>query len=699
MTLNQDIPDPWQTGEDKVPKKRRKRRNAEPGRATPTGFPAKTHKISQAMQQNRSPRSQTGTIETPEGKNSQPEISPQVETKARFRLNGYFWATLAVLVTGSIGFTATTKLLHLPAVPNCPKIYWPMASASMRLYCAEIAASKLTTEDLLEAIDLVESLPSDHPLRPEINRKVEEWSLEILKIGEQQFQEGFLDEAIATARKIPRHVKAYGLIEDKIEKWNSIWDEAEAIDAEVENQLRQSNWNQAFRVGVKLTNIGNRYWATVRYEEMVTKIQIAKEESSKLDKAFALLRRGGVDNLLEAIAQAEDISKESYAYQEAQNLLKKAGEKLIAIARQAIDNNNWSLVTQVAGKIPASLDLEDEVQDMKDLAVAGSNASSGTITSLEVAIASAQKIASGRPLYNKAQKLIARWQLEIEDVAHLERARALAASGEIGDLTTAIAEAQLIPRFNPRYQEAQQEIGRWRSQVQVKQDRPILERATQLATYGGIASLQDAVDEASKINSGRPLYSEAQEKVNQWNSRIQREQDRPFLDQAVALANAGNLPAAIDAAEQIRQGRALYNEAQGKISEWRREIQARDDLQRAYQIAIAETPDALVRAINTARQVPSSTKVSRQSRDAVERWSNRLLSLAQQQAGYDVKEAIAIAELVPQGTNAYQSARALIDDWTKVFEPPPLPPIPPQVSEPEPPPPPPPTYSTDAEQL
>ena len=75
-------------------------------------------------------------------------------------------------------------LLKLPAAPNCPAIFWPLASASVRLHCAQVAANKETVDDLLEAIALVDSLPKDHPLRPEIDRHIEEWSLDILKIGD-----------------------------------------------------------------------------------------------------------------------------------------------------------------------------------------------------------------------------------------------------------------------------------------------------------------------------------------------------------------------------------------------------------------------------------------------------------------------------------------------------------------------------------
>ncbi|MFW6359418.1 MAG: hypothetical protein ACOC0N_09445, partial [Chroococcales cyanobacterium] len=232
-----------------------------------------------------------------------------------------FWSVMVVIVSGGLGFTATAILLSLPSSPNCPKIFWPTASASMRLYCAQLAANKGTTKDLLEAIALVEELPEDHPLRTEINRNVEGWSQDILRLADQEFEAGRLDEAIAMARQIPSQVQAYGLVEDRIARWRSIWKEGEDLYTQTEEQLRQSNWNQAFQVAVKLTNIPNDYWATTKHRELVDLIQVAKEDSAKLDQAFAAVQRGGLENLVKGIEQANKVAPESYAYKEAQDLI------------------------------------------------------------------------------------------------------------------------------------------------------------------------------------------------------------------------------------------------------------------------------------------------------------------------------------------------------------------------------------------
>ncbi|NES87632.1 MAG: LMBR1 domain-containing protein, partial [Moorea sp. SIO2B7] len=244
-------------------------------------------------------------------------------------LSWQLWGLLLVIVFGGVGFTATSLLLKLPKTPNCSKVYWPLASASMRLYCAQLEAEQKTVPSLLKAIDLVEELPQEHPLRPEINRNVEEWASDILKLGEQHFQAGKLEDAIAIAKKIPVKSQAYSLVEAKIKTWRSIWSKADEIYKDADKQLRQFKWQEAFRAAVRLTYVSNQYWATTKYEEVINKIQVAREESRKLDAAYVAFRRGGMDNLFKAIEKASEIKEESYAYKEAQDLIDDAKNKLL----------------------------------------------------------------------------------------------------------------------------------------------------------------------------------------------------------------------------------------------------------------------------------------------------------------------------------------------------------------------------------
>jgi len=595
-----------------------------------------------------------------------------------------FWAFLATVTAGGVGFTAVALLFKLPTLPNCPSMYWPTASASMRLYCAQLAAKKQTVKDLLEAIALVQSLPPDHPLREEVNNEIKEWSQNILDLAEASFDAGKLDEAIAMARKIPADVPAYSQVEKRIGSWKSLWSKAEGIYRDGEAELRKQNWSQAFREAVRLLYVGNTYWQTTKYEELNQLIVSSRDDGDTLSKAQNLARGRVIKNLLEAAKLAESINPKSYIYKDAQAVIVDIGLKMMDMAEAQLEDRNVDEAIDIARQIPGSANLQAQVQDFINLAQAQAVAQQGTASSLQEAIALVKKLTPDRPLYSKGQDLIIRWQRELEDIAHLEKARQLAQLGTASDLKSAIKEAQLIPATHPRAQEAKTEISRWTDGIQTMEDRPYLNRAEQIASLGDETSLQAAIDEANQIAAGRALYKESQDKVRQWTAQIQRIQDQPYLDRARQLAGAGNLVDAIATAAQIRPGRALSAEAQAAMVDWQAQIQAQQNLQEARRLGSQRTPDTLAMAIRLAKQVPNSSPLRAEAEDAINQWSYQMLSLAQDRATYDLAGAIAIAKTIPDRTSAYAEARAQIDVWQNILNPPDLPSPEPVAPPPEP---------------
>ncbi|NJM95737.1 MAG: hypothetical protein HC792_06275, partial [Acaryochloridaceae cyanobacterium CSU_5_19] len=154
-------------------------------------------------------------------------------------------------------------------------------------------------------------------------------------------------------------------------------------------------------------------------------------------------------------------------------------------------------------------------QDLTKIAQASTSAWNGTIVGLEDAIQQAYKLGTDRPLYLKAQALIARWQGEIGNVRLLQEAQARAKTGDLQDLTSAVSQAQQVASNSDQFEVAQQEIEEWQSSIETRQDQPILDRADQLALSGNRSGLQAAIKEAQKFdqsgssikkpNSGLPI--------------------------------------------------------------------------------------------------------------------------------------------------------------------------------------------------
>lgn len=586
------------------------------------------------------------------------------------------WAALFVVVFGGVGFLATWQLFNMQKSPNCPKIFWPVASASLRLYCAQLSADSRTVAGLLEAIALVEALPEDHPLRSQVNQQVEEWARDILNLAEKDYQAGNLEQAIAKARQIPNNMAVAAIIEERIAKWQGTWAEGNEILSKLEENLRASNWNQSFRLAVDLLNLNNEYWATVKYNEALAKITVAREDSSKLDNAFNLFARGGLDHWFKVIEEARKIQASSYAYQEAQKLIGKTEDKLKEYAERLIERKQWQALRDLANQTPKDLKIKEDVSDWSILSEAALDAEAGTVDGLEAGILGLEKIDPSRPLHQTALAMRERWQLQVQDLRILSEARDLAQAGTIEQYSAAIAKAGEVPRNNPLWSQAQQEIGSWNRQIQVIEDRPILERAQEIAIPGDINSLSNAIIQARAIGKNRALYRDAQREIGNWQVRIERMEDQPILDQAQALANLKDYSTAIETANQIPPGRALSSEVSQNIRRWRRELQARQNLQQANQLAATGTPEGLTRAIALVANISTKTDAGVQRSELLERWSYQLLSLATDQANNGrYLEAIRLAESVSRESTAYSSARSQMQGWRNILQPPAPPPI------------------------
>ncbi|NCQ92991.1 MAG: chromosome segregation ATPase [Microcystis aeruginosa LG13-03] len=581
------------------------------------------------------------------------------------------WAALFVVVFGSVGFLATWQLLNMQKSPNCPKIFWPIASASLRLYCAQLSADSRTVAGLLEAIALVEALPDDHPLRSQVNQQVEEWARDILNLAEKDYQAGNLRQAIAKARQIPSNMAVAAIIEERIAKWQGTWTEGNEILSKLEENLRASNWNQSFRLAVDLLNLNNEYWATVKYNEAIAKITVAREDSSKLDNAFNLFAQGGLDNWLKVIEEARKIQASSYAYQEAQKLIGKTEDKLQEYAERLIERKQWQALRELANQTPKDLKIKEDVTDWSLLSAAALDAEAGTVDGLEAGILGLEQIDPSRPLHQTALAMRERWQLQVQDLKILSEARDLAQAGTIEQYSAAIVKAGEVPRTNPLWSQAQQEIGSWNRQIQVIEDRPILERAREIALPGDINSLSNAIIQARAITNNRVLYRDAQREIGDWQARIERMEDQPILDQAQALANLKDYSTAMETANQIPPGRALSGEASQNIRRWRRELRAGQNLQQANQLAAMGTAEGLTRAIALVTNISTQTDAGVQRSELLERWSYQLLSLATAQANNGrYLEAIRLAESVSPESTAYSSARSQMQGWRNILQPP-----------------------------
>ena len=541
-----------------------------------------------------------------------------------------FWAVLAIFLSGAVGGLSYNSILRQPGPPKCDKVFWPFASASLRLYCAQELASQPTLENLFEAIGLVDALGRNHPLRSAVNPLIERWSSQALDLAEEAFHEGNLDRAIQFAKKIPAQTTAHTLVQERIDRWRKIWAEGKRIYDKAEAALDQEDWREAFSIMVRLLEVDNRYWSDTQYEALNQKILGAQQDEIKLGKIRQLRRTGTLESLTEALGLAQELGPDSVFRKSGQSEIIKISRTLMDIAEDALDRQNLNLALEALQIIPRNVALWPEAQDMTEIAYAMAQAWDGNVSDLEDAITQVQKISPDRPLYARAQSLAEQWLGQIGHARLLQQAQDTAQGGSISDLTAAILRAEQISADSPFWQEAQADIKDWRSQVQTQEDTPILDQADQFSLRGDRAALVAAIQQAQQIQPGRALYDIAQARIRDWQNQVQQIDAPPIITEQTPLVS-------------IVPGEQLWQNAQ----------------------TLAEQGPLipLVSAIETASRIPQSSPQYSQATRSINSWGTQLLQMAQSYATTDLATAIAIAEQIPISSSAYESAQQQLQQW------------------------------------
>lgn len=173
------------------------------------------------------------------------------------------------------------------------------------------------------------------------------------------------------------------------------------------------------------------------------------------------------------------------------------------------------------------------------------------------AIAQAQKIQPGEPLYEEAQQDIQRWSQVILDLAE--------GRAKQGNFASAIAAAKLVPSTHPSiYNRAQSAIKTWQTQAkQQQQNQAIIQAAKQQLRRNQASSYNRAINTLSKIPPGQPGYDQAQQLIDQWSRQI-------YLI-ANSRAWRGQLSLARKTAALVPPDTPSYPAAQQAIARWQKD--------------------------------------------------------------------------------------------------------------------------------
>jgi len=406
-----------------------------------------------------------------------------------------------------------------------------------------------------------------------------------------------------------------------------------------------------------LPTINPAYAQTARYQELSRMILRTRQEADILAQAEGLAQKGQVASLLAAMAKAKTIPKDSYLFDQAQAKYQRWGRDILDVAAvRELRARNLAGALAAAQQVPPDVNLQEEVADFIVLAEAEAQTWSETVAGYEAAIRKAKTLDPSRPLYNQAQIQIETWQQTIVALNLLNQARQVASGRTVAAWQQAIALVRRIPSNNPLWNRAQAEAEGWNNQIQIAEDSPILARAEGLAAPATIAAYTSAIAEAQQIRPGRALYARAQERVREWQARLETLQDQPYLEAAQQAADRGDWQGAINEARRVSAGRALYSQAQQRIKQW----QGRLQLQEAEKQAALNTPNGWVRAIQLALPLRSQSDIKPQVEQLLNQASAKLLEYARQQETSNPTEALNWLKQIPPGTAAHTAAQELL---------------------------------------
>jgi hypothetical protein len=487
----------------------------------------------------------------------------------------------------------------------------------------------------MAGLELVKDWSPDHPLYGEAQDLLADWSSALLRLAQDAYDEGNLDEALELAAYIPASSPLYGEARATMENWQGQWQRGEEIAAAVQTAIQQRQWEQASEQILQLGTLEHEFWRVEQADALSEQLLAEKSAWQTLQQVRTQV--GSLDTttpqtLAAAIAQVQAISNTTAAGEEAVADLQHWSQRLVALSLERWQAGDLDGAIALVMDVPPDLVSDPLGQDLIRLGQAEAlvdtdqpywEPSPAQIWSLREAIAAVQQISPDSPFYTTAQTYLADWQTQLVDLQQLQWASLIASLGHQQTFEWAIAQAEAVQPERPRRLQAQTLIAHWNQQIQRVEDLPLLDLAQQLAENGEIPDLQRAILVAGQIPADRALHSDAQGAIATWQDEIEIIEDKPLLEEAQTLAQEDRLYEAIRVARRIQPDRALHGQAQAAIAMWRNKIREteiaadRPILDEAYDLAAREWYTA---AIEQASQIGRGRALYDEAQAAIAQW-------------------------------------------------------------------------------
>ncbi|MGB3769218.1 MAG: hypothetical protein WA947_21890 [Phormidesmis sp.] len=461
------------------------------------------------------------------------------------------------------------------------------------------------------------------------------------------------------------------------------------------------------------------------------RLAVTASDSERLLCAQASVKSGSAQALIEAIELVEPWQSSNPQYEEANQLMDRWSKALLSELEQMVQRGEMRRAVTIANRIPTRVAIYPEVKS----AIATWDKEWMTGREIEAKILKAIKaqdwVAARRDLQSlkilnsdywvNQRHLQLRIKIDREQTARvkLNKARALAKTGDLEKLGEAFAIARDIDLETAAWKEAKPDLDQWAERVMqysfqkweeediaaaievvqlVPPDIALTAEAKDLLSFGHaqrlaedeadsiapsyvqIYSLVEAIEAVQRISPISPFYREAQDSLIEWQMKLA---DIRKLQYANTLAQIGQRKTyewAIAEAQTITQERPQRIQAQTLVSHWQKEIQRQEDrpiLTQAIRYASAGGKENLQKAIAQAGKVSQGRALRIEGQTYIAEWEDRIetiedqpiFSKAEQLAERgDLRDAIAQAQKIKKDRALYDDALLAIKGWTEEVE-------------------------------
>ncbi|PSB00706.1 hypothetical protein [Merismopedia glauca] len=368
--------------------------------------------------------SSTSEAETSNGVSSAEELEPKTTAeengvnprmfKPRIAFGGWtaFWLSLTVIMstTSMAGYWLLTSP---PATTDCQNNSLLMSDGE-KLYCAQKKAESGKLKDIQAGMAIAINLPQDHPLYNEGQRLIGEWSLDLLRLGQEKVDKGDMKAATAIVKQIPAQSLHYQEVQAKTKRWQKQWQSGSEIEKNFQTAIEAQRWEIARQEVDNLYDSSSDYWRFQTREKLLAQLVAEREGWQLLKRARESAKYQNLGDISAAITLSNRIKPKTHARTLAQTDRNQWSQVVLKAVALKYQQQDFTSAIALAKQVPKDVPVAGLAKDWLALSQASQKAQTKQDSDLLKALSALRQIRPESPLYKQAQAKIAIWKQQLQ---------------------------------------------------------------------------------------------------------------------------------------------------------------------------------------------------------------------------------------------------------------------------------------------